>query len=302
MTVETVERQRPELFFKYTTRSTAEIVLKTSALRWSTPALLNDPYDIQFDMHLEVDAAKLRRLALDKSYDAWYGAGPYVPAPGNIQGELVAAYRDKFPKLTREQYDSEFGQSIVDGLQNALEKLPERHIAIRKLAARAKILCQSEVGNSLPMWAYYAEQHKGVVLRFKPRVDLDSIWLVAKPVVYSHTMPRLFDEEFLSDLSAGTRNIDTKQLLDRTVYTKSIEWAHEREWRLHMGAGRDPNSPYEDLKFHPYELDAVILGCVMPQDDRDRIMELARSLYSHAAVLQACKHEREFKLVMEDVI
>jgi hypothetical protein len=296
-----MERSLPEHFFKYTTRSTAEIVLKTSALRWSTSALLNDPYDLQFDMHLEIDEEKLKRMALDKLYDAWYGAGPYVPAPRNISGLLISACRSTFPKMSREQFDLEFGDSILEGLKNVRDNLPEKHAAFRQYAATAKVLCQSEVGDSLPMWTYYAEHHKGVVLRFKPTIELDSIWLMAKPIHYADNMPRLFDEEFLSNLSAGTQDIEPKDLVDRTMFTKARDWAHEREWRVYMGAGRDPAAQFEDLRFHPKELDAVILGCAMPEPDRIKLSKLCRSSHPHAQVLQARKDDHQFKLVFEVV-
>jgi hypothetical protein len=47
------------------------------------------------------------------------------------------------------------------------------------------------------------------------------------------------------------------------------------------------------------ELDAVILGCAMPEEDRAAIAALVRSRFPHAEVLQARKHDMEFKLVFE---
>jgi hypothetical protein len=297
-----MDRPLPEHFFKYTTRSTAEIVLKTRALRWSTPALLNDPYDLQFDLHVELDADTLRKKTLDKMWNAWYGADPYVPSPDNIMGMVISAFRKQFPKLTRAEFDNEFGSASDEGLHNIITNLPEKHQAFRAIASMTKILCQSEVPDSLLMWAYYAEQHKGVVLRFKPSVELDSAWLAAKPVQYSETMPRLFDEEILADLAAGLVSLHSKDVVERLVYSKAAAWAHERERRLSLGLGREHGTPFEDVKFHERELDAVILGCVMPQEDRSRLIELAQTKYPHAEILQACKHDREFKLILEEVI
>lgn len=294
-----MDKSLPEHFYKYTTRSTAKIVLETRALRWSCAALLNDPYDLQFDLHLEVDEERLKRLSLDKLHNAWYGPQPYTPAPNNGSGAVIAAYRGRFPKMSRKKFDSELGPTIIEGLNNVRQNLPEKHVAFRQFAALAKILCQSEAGDILLMWSYYAEQHKGVVLRFKPQVELDSVWLLAKPVNYSEKMPRLFDEEYLSDVSAGTRSTEPAYFVDRLIFTKAAEWKHEREWRLHMGMGRNPLAPHEDLKFHAKELDGVIIGCAMPLEDRQAITELVRTHYPHAEVLQAGKHDREFRIVFE---
>lgn len=50
MEAETVER--PVNLFKYLSLETARIVLASGRLRWSTPPLLNDPFDLGFDLHL----------------------------------------------------------------------------------------------------------------------------------------------------------------------------------------------------------------------------------------------------------
>jgi hypothetical protein len=86
------------------------------------------------------------------------------------------------------------------------------------------------------------------------------------------------------------------------VFTKAIEWAHEKEWRLYAGDGWEPSKPFEDVSFNQQELDAVLLGCAMPSDDRKRIAELTRSHFPAAKIFQARKHDREFSLIMEEVL
>ena len=251
-----MEKPLPEFFFKYATSRTAKIVLETQKLRWSTAALLNDPYDLQFDLHLEIEPDNLRKLALEKLFNAWYGAEPYKAAPGSRLGMLIAASRGKAPKLSREEFDVKFGPLILGGLKNLQDNLSNGQAALRQLATKVTILCQSAVGDSLLMWTYYAQNHKGVALRFKPLVELDSVWLVAKPVRYSRTMPRLHDEGSLSDILAGVLRTDENHLRHRTFYTKAIEWAHEQEWRLCNEAGTGSDAQYEDVGFHKKELDA----------------------------------------------
>ena len=38
--------------YKYVTVNTAKIVLETGKLRWSSPFMFNDPFDVQFDLHV----------------------------------------------------------------------------------------------------------------------------------------------------------------------------------------------------------------------------------------------------------
>jgi Protein of unknown function (DUF2971) len=145
------------------------------------------------------------------------------------------------------------------------------------------------------MWAYYAEQHQGLVLRFNSVPELDSPWVTARPIVYHADMPRLLDANFLADLWSGRATLEPRTL-DRLVYTKSIEWAHEREWRIYSGDGRDANAQYEDIAFHQRELEAVIFGCRMPTEDRNAFSELIGESYPGAEILQVQRDERDFRL------
>lgn len=289
-------RPLPTTFYKYTTRDTARTVLHNGTLRWSTPALFNDPYDHQFDLHLDVDVEVLKRRALDKVWTSIFGGGNYRPHPKSQMGLVIQAARHGRLTMRREDFEAEFEPGIIAGYEAALRGLPEVHQKFRELIMKSKVLCQSEVPDSLLMGAYYAEQHKGAVLCFRSDLVPDSPWLIAKPVQYQESMPRLCDEEFLSDMSAGLVVLDPGALVSRVVYTKAAEWAHEREWRLQAGSGRMPDAPYEDAGFHPRELDAVILGCVMPTEDRRTILQILRAKYPHARLLQAVKDDRAFRL------
>lgn len=285
----------PEHFYKYTSASTAQTILTNGSLRWSRPALLNDPYDIQFDLHVEVDKVKLRELTLRKLRDILSGTSTYVPAEDNIMGALLPVARAVLSQLPPEEFDR-FGDSAIEGLEALEKNLPEHQALLRGFAATSKVLCLSEVGDSLLMWAYYAQQHRGAVIRFRPNSP-DSIFGVARPVNYSQKMPRLFDEDYMSDMLMGTANTTPEEIAAKTIFTKAIEWAHEYEWRLFAGSGWKPSDEFEDVEFDERDLDAVILGCAMSHETGQEMRDLVRSRYPHAEVLKAAKHDREFKLV-----
>jgi len=242
---EDIERR----FYKYASQNAGRLILETGTLRWSTPGTLNDPYDMQFDLHVEVDRVEVKRLALDKLWDAHYGAKE--PPIGNLMGLLIRASRASFPQLTREEFEQEYGEAIEEGLTRFERALPRFHKEIRDEIACTKILCLSEIAENPAMWAYYAEQHQGVVLKFRSVAELDSPWVAARPVRYHDDMPRLLDADFLADLAAGRVALEAWTILDRLVYTKSSAWAHEREWRIYTGDGRTREAAFEDAPFHP---------------------------------------------------
>jgi hypothetical protein len=294
-------RPLPSFFFKYTSRDTAKLTLQNGTLRWSTPTRFNDPYDLQFDLHIDAARETVRAQAIEKTWRAWTDQS-YAPHPKNQLGQLLLAARrlGLLPSLSRNEFEKKFGPAMDESFDAAIAGLPRLHADFRTVMAKSKVLCQSEVPDSLLMWAYYAEQHQGAVLCFTADLVRDSAWHEATPVQYSPRMPRLFDEDLMADILAGVAMLDVKTLVDRVVYTKAAEWAHEREWRLEAGSGRNPDAPFEDVPFHPSELHGVIFGCVMPQAYRDDLTEIIRQRYSHAEIYTARKHDREFRLIIDE--
>lgn len=281
-------------FFKYITSDVGRVVMNNRTLRWSTPGTLNDPFDMQFDLRVNFDRASVRSAALQKLRARHYGAEA-LPA-GNRIGDVINALRGAFPRFTEEEFDRKFGPGIDEALSRMELGLPELQREARRLIPNSKILCLSEVADNVIMWTHYAERHRGIVLRFRMADGLDSPWRTARPVQYVAEIPNLLDDEFLADLLSGGVKLRPKLIMDRLIYTKSVEWAYEREWRIYSGSGRNPNAQHEDIRFHPLELDAAILGCRMPVEERNQCSHLIGRLYPHAEVMEAARADNEFRL------
>jgi hypothetical protein len=251
-------------------------------------------------LHIEASRAAVRARAIEKAWAGWTGES-YKPHPKNKFGQFLQSARSLglLPTLSQDEFAEEMGPGMDKSYDAAIAGWPSLQVQFRATLAKSKVLCQSEVPDSLLMWAYYAEQHQGAALCFTADLVKHSAWLQAKPIQYSRMMPRLFDDELMSDCLAGLAVLDAKDLVDRIVYTKAAEWSHEQEWRLEAGSGRSPDAPFEDVPFHPHELHGVIFGCSMPQADRDDLTEIIRSRYSHTKIYIARKHDREFRLAID---
>jgi Ribosomal protein L7/L12 dimerisation domain/Protein of unknown function (DUF2971) len=292
-----VEIGRPtvsEFLFKYMPWATARIVLQNHTLRWSTPGTLNDPYDMQFDLQFDVDPKAVRKLALDKAWDALTGD---KPAPvGNALGALIRLLRGTMPGLTREEFDGQIGAAFDKGLSAMQRGLPQLQREFRALLADGKILCLSATPDNIRLWRRYADEHRGVALKFRSVPGLDSPWGTARPIEYPANLPNLLNNDFLADMASGRVSMDGRAIMNRMVYTKVTKWAEEREWRIYSGTGRNPEARYEDIAFNPLELDAVIMGCQMPEHDRVELSNMTRRLYPHAKILRANNDEKETRL------
>jgi hypothetical protein len=285
-------KDAPEFFYKYVTRRVGELILKNRTLRWSTPGTLNDPYDMQFDLRFEIDKDAVKAAAIEKLWTAFYGPDPLQI--GNRLGATIHLLRSRFPRLDKDEFAKEFGTSIDQAFTAMERTLPGIQKDLREYLASCKILCLTAAPDKLLMWHRYAEGGSGMVLRFKTPPGVDSPWPTARRINYLSNMPVLVDNAFLADMLAGRVSMDHEAVMHRMVYTKSLEWAYEAEWRIFTGQGRDPKATFEDVHFNVLELDAVIFGYLMPENDRNTLTEIVRRQCPHAQLLQLRKTAQIF--------
>jgi hypothetical protein len=286
-------------FFKFMTRSTAEIVLRNRTLRWSTPAHLNDPHDNQFDFSSHLDRHRAKAETIRKLWENHYENG--LVDPTNQFGLLIRTMRGRFPALDREEFYREFSTAIDETFDRAARSIARFNEDVRSYAATNKLLCLTERLDETLMWAYYAEAHSGVAIRFRSAPELDSVWGAADRVEYRDTPPALYDIDTFSDVMSGRASLDEKAILQRMALTKASSWSHEKEWRIFAGSGRDKGAPYEDIPFNRWELDAVILGCRMSDQDRLDIRSLVRRQFPHAHLFLACPRRADFGLTFNAI-
>ncbi len=286
-----------QLFYKYMSSDTARIVLNNQTLRWSTSSALNDPYDMQFDLRYEINKDVVKSLTIEK---LWQAYNEPVPV-GNVLGEILRERNKDSPKMSRDKFEYGYNQAIEKSFEVLESQLPQTQNDARELLKNCKIFCFTKTPDNLTLWAYYTESHKGIVLRFRDDPEQGSPYSAAKPINYVDKVPRLFDEELLSDMLLEKRTIDNASLLERHVYTKSVHWSHEQEWRVFFGNGRNRDAPFEDHPFGSFELDAVIFGIKTPEKVRAEIKQIVQRKYSHAELLQAERGNGDFSITFKKI-
>jgi hypothetical protein len=285
-------------FFKYMTASTAKIVLANRTLRWSTPSQLNDPFDMQFDMSINVNKEQLKATALEKMWGRY--SGEEAHPVGNMVGIMLEMLRQYAPGMTKADFFAHFGPGIEEGYHRAMAALPSINAQTAPGIATMKVLSLTTMPSNNLMWTHYADAHRGVVLRLRSIPALDSPYGMAKPMNYVETFPSLLDEEDLVNMSAGIESINVTKIVDKIVYTKSAEYKYEREWRLCSGSGRDTNAPFEDIPFAWNELDGIVLGLNVSDSDRAEILALACG-YPNIEMMQAKRTRSTLELGVEAI-
>ena len=187
-------RHDRQFFYKYMTAKTARIVLSTRKLRWSSPLIFNDPFDITQELRLNFDEAKLNAVLNDRWISLIEQGGPSDSVKNPIFATSLRMTLSLSPAMRREIVD-DLRRETVTTTPGQIEALAELKNMWRGLVPLFRVMCLSEANDITPMWLIYADRYKGVVLEFSAVDQLDSIFLVARPVVYQDAPPAIADPE-----------------------------------------------------------------------------------------------------------
>jgi Protein of unknown function (DUF2971) len=151
-----------------------------------------------------------------------------------------------------------------------------------------RVLCVTTHKDSEKMWSGYAENHKGIALRIEPNLAKDSKFQLFRPVIYREKRPPLYEDtlEFIAGSLFEDLETCVKAMLEKIIYTKTLEWAHENEYRLAIPM-RQNEEPWNTLPYHPEEIVELCLGLAMEKADIDHIVGMALAVNPNIAIFRA---------------
>jgi Protein of unknown function (DUF2971) len=223
----------------------------------SSPKDFNDPWDCRpcFSKTLLDDSVQYERVV------QWFvrigrKRNPEIPDAEHYRREQV---------LRAERARLEW---MIDQMTTDIEQAMFRQY---------RVYCLSTHADSPLMWSHYARSHQGVCLEFSVQ---NALFCGAIPVEYLDRYPEV---DITDDSHDGAL---------RVFLTKSKDWSYENEFRLVVAA---PGYVYPNLlatkdNFVPLPVGAlksVIMGCLMPERDRESIRSLIASAGTSVALMAA---------------
>lgn len=147
------------------------------------------------------------------------------------------------------------------------------------------------------MWAHYADNHRGVCVRFDLGKD-EEISDMLFPVEYSEEYPKL---NFIEVYTFGN--------FEELYLTKSNEWKYEDEWRIvrtkHFtipGEKESDEKNYGKLSFGKEIITEVIFGCKVLDEDISRVIQTFKdSSYKSVLFKRAEMIDFKFDLRFEEI-
>ncbi|MGX7666071.1 DUF2971 domain-containing protein [Flavobacterium pedocola] len=234
----------PEFFYKYTKIENVIKTLENKTIWFSSPKDFNDPFDCNIKL---ID---------------------FTPSEEDIVkliNEKVAGNR----ALRRKE--------IQKNKQNPFRIKNQMNEQFQEVFYSSGVCCFSEINDDILMWSHYAENHKGICLKFNSSIS--NIADMTAKVKYSPTFEK---EKFFSGDPYSVYHL---------VFTKSNNWFYEKEIRavkmLYNGK----------IEFDIMNLTEIIFGCKTEETNIKLIKKLILELgYKHIICKQAVLTNSSFKL------
>ena len=261
-------RHDRRFFYKYMKAKVAKIVLGTGRLRWSSPLLFNDPFDITQELRLNFDDGQLIAVMADRVASLIeQGNFPSSAKDSNL-AHLFRVAMHATPNMRRVMV-SDLRKSIQTGTSASIQAFTPLKDMWSKIVPTFRILCLSELNDITPMWLRYADEYRGVALEFSPVDELGSAFLSTRPVVYQDTLPAIADVNSWVSCALGQGGLTYEYLFTEYLYVKTTAWSYEKEWRIVMlGARPGESGFFGDYAFDPHDLTGIYFGSKCSAEDR----------------------------------
>jgi hypothetical protein len=292
----------PESLVKYVSTETAEKILNTSSLRWSSLELFDEPWASKQDPKLDFDHLTINEAMLKFAVSMIFSRD--MPS-GNTNHPLYKAIRRW---RSEERFKDEM--EAFDALKELLAPTPETLAAkLKKIAStwrqlieHSRIICLSETSKDPLSWQLYADNHRGMALKFSTDGALSN----SKPVVYTGIRTLLTSVKQQVDDLVGIKRADVIDTFENRLLSRPKISASEKEWRNikvfqedELDCGEDAEDWFLDLSFEPKELKAVYFSFKMPDKKIKALSELLNASYPSAILYRSIPVEGQYEVDFE---
>lgn len=290
-----------QVFYKYTSLETAHRVILSKSFRWSAPTLFNDPFDHQTGFVLTEPPDIFAALLFDSTERLIFSDHDPSPNPDSKYFVMAMQLRRMRHRLPREKILSDLRESCMKVALNLQNNLHELNGTLKTQLCRSRVLCVSETQDNVVMWSHYANKHRGAVFTLGCIDELDNRLLAARRVEYTDRFLTFPSAEHYARHLTGEMPFDITPLVWQIAFTKHVDWAYEREWRVHLPL-LDPLATEGHLILdEPQEVFvAVCLGCRASDADVAATIDLTKQHLPRMKVFRARQGTQAFGLTFEE--
>ena len=195
------------------------------------------------------------------------------------------------------EIEAEYYKEMDDDGKNELNSII--HEINDKLKNMISINCLSERNDINPLWAHYADNHRGICIEYDLKnCGNNFLKTLCFPVNY---VEKNDSTEDLISLIVY-KNFDEWHFLYKSADTKSIDWKYENEWRIvFIENDRNFTDFYSSNKHYAtfIEPKSIYLGLKIDEEVKRRIMDICK--FRKINLYRMVKKDYNF-ILKEDVI
>lgn len=208
----------------------------------------------------------------------------YMPIERHTISNLCMLLNGKFSLSDFKNFNDPLDSDILKIIQNALNNdqkyVSDRYDGNRSVLKSLLTKCLSVKNpveiNSMLMWAYYADSHKGICVEYDTKDFIDFVIETHQEfnrLGYEMPLCWFLPVKYISEISMSQYK---KNMMNGswpiTLFEKRDCWSHEDEWRIFYGHSDLLVDKYEDrsIKIVPQK---IYLGCNINKDTESKIKE-----------------------------
>ncbi|MEY3498586.1 MAG: hypothetical protein RL308_255 [Bacteroidota bacterium] len=247
-------------FTETSKKRTLEIINKQE-LFFAGIESFNDPFDGK--VHLRFDGKRNEIIA----------------AQTRTQYTMNLKKEDKYEGITFEAAHKLVSENVTEEFISNRTEIEARIERIQKIHNQKGVLALSSKNDNILMWSHYTFNHKGVCFGFE--FDADPIPKPKRVKYQTH-----YDDIW------GWLYTD-EEIVDRILYSKSVDWEYEDEHRIVVDAIRAET-------FLPDSLKEIVFGTKMSQEDKLEIINECEKSGLSPEFKQAVLDVELFKINIEE--
>ncbi|MCB0321835.1 MAG: DUF2971 domain-containing protein, partial [Bdellovibrionales bacterium] len=156
-----------------------------------------------------------------------------------------------------------------------------------------RIVCLSEVLDSIPMWSYYSDSHRGVL------IGIDAETKRFEQVQYAEQFPvEIQPAVFAAKRHIGLIKFEVGPMFKAQLATKSHWWKNEKEWRVVLDVGLDKPDPHFAY-IGPFS--RVVCGCRMSDINKEGLKNLLSKLHPEIKLYQTELEQGNYGLHLREI-
>jgi hypothetical protein len=272
-------------FYKYMPADVAEIVLSNNTLRWSSPLIFNDPFDVPRELAYGLKPQQIKEAIVNHHLELYRNPPNDLsnlhPKMQFLINTIKSARSDKLINKMEDELRNSLSEEAPDS-----KNLDEFRNRWKNQIQEMRILCLCESHEKTSMWYHYADKYKGAVLEFLCTDDVDTPWRIAKPIEYTDENHLVSTPDGWAKLLNMEQTKALRKIFEASVYTKSTDWSYEHEWRVASFKRPHETGHFSDYPFDGRSIGNLYLGPLISEKTKNSLMQLS-SKYPRMNIYQA---------------